>query len=163
MAPDESPDRFSAFFLPAWEQLPDLGLYMDQVITYLERQYRALYGEEKRIITPSMINNYVKCGLIKRPEGKKYDREHLAQLIMLCSLKQALSLEDLRGLLNAQSAGGIEALYQAYRDLQHDALQSLAKALPDMSALGCAVKASAYQIVCRELLLLKGSTGGMRP
>jgi len=46
---------------PAWNQLPDIGLYMDQVTGYLERQLGPLFSSEKeRGITPSMINNYAK-------------------------------------------------------------------------------------------------------
>ena len=48
-----------------WEQIPDLGLYMDQVVTFIGRVYAPLYGEDvRRYLTPSMINNYVKAKLI---------------------------------------------------------------------------------------------------
>ena len=66
--------------LPQWETLPDIGLYMDQVITLMERTFAPfLPGAE---ITKSMVNNYVKVELIPRPIGKKYDREHLALLLV---------------------------------------------------------------------------------
>ncbi|MCD8498767.1 MAG: DUF1836 domain-containing protein [Clostridiales bacterium] len=64
------PADWAAFQPATWEQLPDLGLYMDQVITYVEQQCRTLYAQEK-FLTPAMVNNYVKSGLISRPNSKK--------------------------------------------------------------------------------------------
>ncbi|MFA7206355.1 MAG: DUF1836 domain-containing protein, partial [Saccharofermentanales bacterium] len=56
-----------------WEALPDLDLYMDQVLTYMDRQLSLFQkDEENKLLTSSMINNYVKDGLIPRPEKKKY-------------------------------------------------------------------------------------------
>ena len=58
-----------------WEQIPDLGLYMDQVITFITRAYEPLYGDStKSYLSAPMINNYVKNKLIPRPTGKKYSR-----------------------------------------------------------------------------------------
>jgi len=62
--------------LPQWSALPDIGLYMDQVMTLMERAFGATPGMGG--ITKSMVNNYVKAGLIRRPVGKKYDRDQLA-------------------------------------------------------------------------------------
>ena len=94
--------------LPQWAALPDIGLYMDQVITLMERTFAP---EE---MTKSMVNNYVKFGLLKRPVGKKYDREHLARLVMIGVLKQALSLEDIARLLHILCAQGTQAGYERF-------------------------------------------------
>lgn len=75
--------------LPQWELLPDIGLYMDQVITLMDRTFSPALPKGE--MTKSMVNNYVKVGMIPRPVGKKYDREHLAMLLMICVFKQALS------------------------------------------------------------------------
>ena len=65
----------------AFEDLPDLGLYMDQVTGYLNKHLGALsLSREEAPLTPSMINNYVKNGHIARPTQKKYSREQLAAL-----------------------------------------------------------------------------------
>ena len=58
--------------LPQWELLPDIGLYMDQVITLMDRTFSPALPKGE--MTKSMVNNYVKVGLIPRPVGKKYDR-----------------------------------------------------------------------------------------
>ena len=72
-----------------WNMIPDLGLYMDQVITFITRMYQPLYGDATEgYLSSSMINNYVKAKLIPRPVGKKYNREQIALLAMIVALKQ---------------------------------------------------------------------------
>lgn len=87
--------------MPAWEDFPDIELYMDQVISlitkYLEIYSRSL-GLEK-LITPSMINNYVKLKIIPPPEKKKYSRIHLAYLIIICTLKQTLDMATIQKII----------------------------------------------------------------
>ena len=106
-------ERAGGIILPGWDSLPDLGLYMDQVITLTERLFapRLPKGETTR----SMVNNYVKSGLVPRPSGKKYDREHLARLLMVCVLKQALSMESIGRLLDVLCRDGIRAGYERFR------------------------------------------------
>ena len=94
--------------LPAWETLPDIGLYMDQVVTLTERAL-PLGG-----ITKAMVNNYVKTGLLPRPSGKKYDREHLALLLEIAVLKQAMSMEDIATLLSWLGEDGAQAGYMHF-------------------------------------------------
>ena len=40
-----------------WDKLPDIPLYMDQVVSYLARQ-TACFGEGEGL-TSAMINNYI--------------------------------------------------------------------------------------------------------
>ena len=76
------------FRLPRYGDLPELELYMDQVISTVEKYLSALKVGDKSILTPSMVNNYVKNGVIPPPEKKRYTRDHLAQIIIICTLKQ---------------------------------------------------------------------------
>ncbi len=141
-------ERFRAFVPVPWDALPDLGLYMDQVITYLERQTKPLFGGAGPGITPAMINNYVKSGLVDRPKGKKYEREQLAQLMMLCMLKRAVSLDAMKRLLAVAEGETVEALYQSFCAVQQQAVRSLADELPGATPLNLAVKTAAYQLLC---------------
>ncbi len=76
--------------LPRWEEFPDLELYMDQLIVLLNR-YLSLSGNgEDPTVTASMINNYVKMRIMPSPVKKKYGRQHLAYLVIICLLKDAL-------------------------------------------------------------------------
>ncbi|MBP7402492.1 MAG: DUF1836 domain-containing protein [Clostridia bacterium] len=108
-----------------WERLPDIGLYMDQVLTLVERQlstYRR--GGEDRMVTAAMVNNYIKDGLVPRAESKKYAPTHLALLLMIGTLKQVLSIPDIRRMLSSsQDPASAERLYTRFLDLQRDALR----------------------------------------
>ena len=80
--------------LPSWDELPSIGLYMDQVIVLLTQYLSFLPQNETddKIITSSIINNYVRMKIIPPPEKKKYSRVHLAYLLMICTLKQSLNI-----------------------------------------------------------------------
>ena len=87
--------------IPRWNELPEIDLYLDQVVNYLEKylgQYNA--NKEDKIITKTMINNYVKQGIMPAPEKKKYSKKHIAYLIVICVLKQVYSIGDIGKLIS---------------------------------------------------------------
>jgi len=90
-----------SYRLPNWEEIPDFGLYMDQVVTlvtdYLD--YMPPELKEEQIITPAAINNYVRKRIMPEPVRKKYYRTHIAYLIMVCTLKQSLSIPTLKTMI----------------------------------------------------------------
>ena len=93
------------FSFKSFEQLPDLELYMDQVVTFLEKQlYIFQTSTMDRQITPSMINNYVKGEVLPAPENKKYSKEHLALIEEICTLKQVLSIAEVKQILDKSYA-----------------------------------------------------------
>jgi len=94
-----------------WEHLPDFALYMDQVLSYMERQ--VIHFDEDDVLTASMVNNYTKSGLVPRAEGKKYTREHLAYLTVICVLKQVMAAKDI-DLLIRESAGTDDSVEESY-------------------------------------------------
>lgn len=87
--------------IPRWNELPEIDLYLDQVVNYIEKyigQYNV--SKEDKIITKTMINNYVKQGIMPAPEKKKYSRSHIAYLIVICVLKQVYSINDIGKLIS---------------------------------------------------------------
>ena len=52
----------------AWDQLPDFALYMDQVLSYMDRQ--VLRFDEEDALTASMVNNYTKAAWFHGPREK---------------------------------------------------------------------------------------------
>ena len=85
------------FHIPRWEQLPDIELYSDQVVNYLETRLNVFHlDKSEKLITKAMINNYVKKGVLKPPVKKKYDRTHLAYLFVICLMKQVYSISDIK-------------------------------------------------------------------
>jgi len=101
--------------LPRWRELPDLELYMDQVLSLITRYLGDYPGFDRRGLTASMVNNYVKQGALPPPDKKRYGREHLAGLIVICILKASLpiaAIHDLRA--GALESSSEEAFYDAF-------------------------------------------------
>lgn len=119
------------FRLPRWEQIPTLGLYMDQVVTVIDQALSPLIGfNEDALITPSMINNYVKLGIIKKPEKKKYNREHIACLIVITILKQAASIADIRlGIDASLKYYDMQSSYDSFCDYVERSVKIVAKSV----------------------------------
>lgn len=145
-----------------WEQIPDLGLYMDQVVTFITRMYEPLYGEDIHgYLSPSMINNYVKSKLIPRPTGKKYSREQIALLTMIVALKQTSSMEDIRRMLSIGESETVANLYAAFSQRFTDVIQSMcgegSGVAAPRTALDFAILASGYSAGCAAAL--KSETG----
>ena len=86
-----------------WEQLPDFALYMDQVLSYMDRQ--VIRFDDEDALTAAMVNNYTKNGLVPRAAGKKYSREHLAYLTAICVLKHVMSTRDMDLLIKQELQG----------------------------------------------------------
>lgn len=97
---DGSADSIKMFHLPAYNQLPDTGLYLEQTSQYINRCLAPLGCIE---ITSSMISNYVKKGLIAAPVKKLYFADQIAHLISITILKQVLSLENISTLFSRQT------------------------------------------------------------
>ena len=97
-----------------WDQLPDFALYMDQVLSYMDRQ--VIRFDEDDGLTAAMVNNYTKNGLLPRAVGKKYNREHLAYLTAICVLKRVMSTRDMDLLIHEELQGShsVESGYKAF-------------------------------------------------
>jgi hypothetical protein len=121
-------EELEEYHMPGWSELPDLDLYMDQVITYLERQLSIFSkSSEEKLITPSMINNYAKNEIIPRPVQKKYTRDHMAHLISVLNLKNILSLMEIARLISHETSDKpIDTFYNRLIKIQDEAIKSTA-------------------------------------
>lgn len=88
------------FKLPTYEEIPDVGLYLEQTTQYVADRLAPLQCVS---ITPSMISNYVKQGLIESPVKKLYRRDQIAYLFFIATTKTVLTLEDIQVLIRLQS------------------------------------------------------------
>jgi len=89
----------SDFRLPRYNEIPNVGLYLEQATKYV-CEYLEPLGEYT--LTPSMISNYVKKGLIANPVKKQYSREHIAYLFFIAVAKSVLYLDALTGFIKVQ-------------------------------------------------------------
>ena len=87
--------------LPTWDELPDIEVYMDQVITLINRYIGGMTPDGDTLITSSMINNYVKNGILPCPVKKRYSRTHLSRLIIICILKPVLPITAIGTLIDS--------------------------------------------------------------
>lgn len=144
-----------------WDRIPDIDLYMDQVISYMSRQHIgfSLDGEEN--LTSAMINNYIKNGLLPRAKGKRYSREHIGYLTAICLLKQVLSVSETGVLLhNQMEHRDIEDFYRNYTETLDKVYQATAEELASKSdyeemaqaALEMAVSSYAQMLACKKIL-----------
>lgn len=112
--------------LPRYEELPDLGLYMDQVLEIIEKVLRPLYVGNEKIITATMINNYVKHKIIAKPIKKKYSRNHIVMILTITILKQTLSIAEIsKGIQLQLDLYAIEEAYNLLCSHVEDSLQAV--------------------------------------
>lgn len=130
---------------PQWEQLPTIPLYVDQVLLYLRDTLRFFERDQEDVLlTNSMINNYVKNGVLPHPEKKKYNRAHLAELVTICMLKQVLAIQDIRTLL--QNEGSTEEMYQEFLAAHTGAVRETCAGLAESCAKGEDLRRAALRL-----------------
>lgn len=114
--------------IPKWEDLPEIDLYMDQVIALMEKYLQNSNTPDTKLITSSMINNYVKLGIMPAPKKKKYSREHLAYLVIICSLKQVMPISTIKEMIeNKLKTNTISELLDLYSKLYEITFQTIIK------------------------------------
>ena len=110
--------------LPRWKELPDIELYMDQVISLVGKYLTPILPkQEQALLTKSMVNNYVKLELIPAPVKKKYSRVHLAFLIAITLLKQVLTIPEIKTGIVYQ--GRVSGTHEAYNIFCHELEKAL--------------------------------------
>ncbi|WP_350448909.1 DUF1836 domain-containing protein, partial [Streptococcus pseudopneumoniae] len=81
--------------------MPSIDLYMDQIISLIDNKLSANKRfESDKILTKTMINNYSKEGLIKPVKGKKYTKEQILQMIIIYSMKNKLTIQEIKRILH---------------------------------------------------------------
>ena len=102
------------YTFPRWNDLPEIELYMDQVITYMNDKLKDTYFYDEKFITKSMINNYVKTGIVHPPVKKHYTKSHLAYFLVLTILKRCYSMQQITSLLHIYTNMKDSTIEQAY-------------------------------------------------
>lgn len=141
-----------------WDEMPDIALYMDQVISYMPRQIIRLDQTEQ--ITAAMVNNYIKDGVVPRADGKRYGREHIGFLTAVCTMKKVLSVSQIKTLFDAVPDGSDpQTLYGYFTAGLDRALKETAVSLELKDdetlarlALGLALRSYADQLACQQIL-----------
>ncbi len=142
-----------------WEDLPDIALYMDQITSYMPRQF--IHFGEGEVLTSAMVNNYIKDGLLPRADGKRYSPTHLAYLTGICALKRVLSVKEAKILISdAERGRDMEKLYHYFCSALDVALSDTAQRLDENTdeehlsrlAMDLALRSYADQLACQQVL-----------
>ena len=108
------------FDLPSYYEIPDVGLYLDQTVKYINNVYQVVPNME---ITSSMVSNYVKKGIIDRPTKKCYSRDQICYLLFIVIGKNVLSMENIQVLFEEQKKTyTAEVAYEYLREELRNAL-----------------------------------------
>ena len=101
------------FHLPRTSELPELDFYMDQVISIMEKNlYLLSVDQSSKFITPAMINNYVKLGIVPPPKKKRYSKEHICYLFIITTLKSVIPIPAISQLIKNQTKN--RTVYELY-------------------------------------------------
>ena len=150
-----------------WDDLPDIPLYMDQVVSYLSRQLFS-YGEGDAL-TSAMINNYMKDGLLERANGKKYDQVHLAYLTAIAALKQVMSVREMKVLTTVgREMGEPDKQYGYFCKYLDETMSDTARHIDENTTdhdlpklvLDLALRSYANMIACHQALAVLASRTG---
>ena len=111
------------FSYPKWKDIPNIDLYLDQVLLYVNQVCEPISSESDKGLTASMVNNYVKHGYLTKPEKKKYQRHQIARLIAITTLKSVFSIQEIAQTLNTlQTETNSEQLYNAFVDYMNEGI-----------------------------------------
>ena len=88
-------ERMAAFRMPQYREIPNIGLYLEQTVKYINTTLAPLGAG----ITPSMLSNYVKQGYVDRPIKKQYYPEQIAHLLFIVLAKQVLSMDSIKTMI----------------------------------------------------------------
>lgn len=143
--------------------IPNLDLYMDQVITLFEEKLGyTKRSEEDKLLTKTMINNYAKDRLLMPAKKKKYTREHIILMILLYELKQILTISDIKLLFSTivkeeqVDAQKLEEIYQIYLQLKKEGINDF-KAQVEKVAVHLEEKLSKAQFIFNEEIEKEGA------
>ncbi len=88
----ELAERMRSVHLSRIREMPRIELYLDQLLTLVSQELEFMEVPGETLVTGSMVNNYVKQGVIPAPHKKRYTRRHVAALLFVCALKRVFSI-----------------------------------------------------------------------
>jgi len=125
------------------EEIPEYRLYISQLEEFFDKKLGKVSNddEERKAISKTMIQNYIKDGLLMPPEGKSYNRSHVILLAIIYNLKSILSIRDIRRLLNPilkdvnneDGSSEIDSLYENYLKLKTESVHNMSKSLYELA------------------------------
>src|SRR5690606_19498362 len=130
-------EELKAYDSISLDEIPEYRLFISQVEEFFDKKLgkNADDDEEKKVISKTMIQNYIKDGLIMPPEGKSYNRNHVILLAIIYNLKSILTIRDIKKLLTPilekvdvdNNEDSIEHIYNTFFSLKESFLDGFSK------------------------------------
>ena len=168
-------ERMRAVHISRIREMPKIELYLDQLLTLVSQELEFMQLPGETLVTGSMVNNYVKQGVIPAPHKKRYTRRHVASLLFVCALKRVFTIAQVSQLaaLIWTSAALEAALAQRFSQGEKDGEaepiprlvlvdRSGAPADPELAWLLQAATEALADKVCVEQTLLLGAEAASR-
>ncbi|MBQ1508343.1 MAG: DUF1836 domain-containing protein [Erysipelotrichaceae bacterium] len=133
------------FTLPRYQDIPDVGLYLDQVVKYIN----GFFTEDGDLtITPSMLTNYVKLKLVQKVRKKTYSRDQIALFFFVAMAKTVLSIDNVRLCLSVWNEGeeDFSKNYTLFREKMLNALSGGEEESKEDSMIGNITSAIARKL-----------------
>lgn len=106
-----------------WNDLPKFPIYCDQLLQIVNDELSFMQIGDEKLITKSMVNNYVKWGMIPKPVKKKYEKLHIACVIVITILKQVLPISKIKDGIQLQVIlHGNERAYDAFCEVMEESI-----------------------------------------
>lgn len=174
-------NTLNSYKTEGWMNFPSIDLYMDQVVTYLERLLNNFGDAEdkNKVITSSMVNNYVKEGYLKRPVNKKYDKVHLVTLYLMSMLKPILPIPLIaKSLSDFENEQKYQVFFEELTNLQDEAFNKVSNKLSGaldqiagedyetalrLFALQLTSEANAHRIAAEKILFALNKNNQAKP
>lgn len=120
-------DRMASVHIDRVRELPRIELYLDQVLTLVTDELSFMLMPGETVLTGSMVNNYVKQGVVPPPVKKRYTRRHVGTLLFVCAFKRVFTIAQVSQLMRAINGSGADlaVLYDSLCEALERALAEL--------------------------------------
>lgn len=118
--------KLGEFKLPSYDELPPISLYMEQVVSYVDDCLNPLFENDNNdLVTPFMVNNYVKAKIIDAPSEKKYNKNHIGYLMAISLLKSVVPMKDIATFIDLDKhySGDRKNLYNFFKSIQEESIE----------------------------------------
>ena len=92
-------ERMRSVHVSRIREMPRIELYLDQLITLVSQELEFMKVPGETPVTGSMVNNYVKQGVIPAPRKKRYTRRHVASLLLVCAFKRVFTIAQVKQIM----------------------------------------------------------------
>jgi hypothetical protein len=113
--------------LTLWDDLPDFAIYSDQMLQIVSDEISFMQNGDEKLLTKSMVNNYVKWGMMPKPVKKKYEKMHIAYVIVITILKQILPISKIKdGIqLQVELQGNEKTAYNSFCEAFEESMRKV--------------------------------------